>query len=632
MKRKTSHIILISLLSTFALSAAVTSSLAWFKTGNDVNFGTGESGHITATTNGGYFGALPNGAGTYGFSSTNPFVISTPTHLYNLAWLQFIGAFNDETCKAYFGDEGDGILQCYFTVANDIDMSGMILPPIGTELYPFFSYFNGGGYTISNLTMTNDLAVSDGGVTTVGTSFANQVAKPSESILNGLPSTAIPRVVGFFGVIGDIHTINTSIAPSDYNSFTPSMINVTIENITVQSKTDQTLIGLAAGYVDGDMSGVKVDGNSTLDLGKTAKSAISNTITSNLSDYSLVGYSKQTGQSGTFAQEVSNFYDSGTAGEAPGWGGSIDMLSLNLRIYTDLQKGTKDGTAGSGNNRYGYYSYTDTSNRMFIEPNSQNYFDPEATDKTYNLGYKQTGSGSSATYDYTILPLSVYLDTDFTNAPTYNPESTYELHDLVKYDSNYYRCTSKIEIPETWTLSHWTQVQKYETKPSNTGFIVGGNAYNQSSPNGESGGAIKTASSSISGKLKNSTNSSAYSSTSFVVLTNANASRQYNTVGSNSPQDFALIEDTNSNVGYPSNTSPRSSLPTGTSNSTTNRTYSKRVTSSSLARYESSRAKLHNALNGKTYVQGLRFNSSATLTASNYTTTPSANQFKTPNS
>ena len=334
MKRKTSRIILISLLATFALSATVTSSLAWFKTGNDVDFGTGESGHITATTNGGYFGHLPgNPQGTYGFSSTNPFVISTPTHLYNLAWLQFIGAFNDESCTAYFGEDGDGILQCYFTVSNDIDMSGMILPPIGTELYPFFGYFNGGSYTISNLKMTNDLAVSNGGVTTVGTSFANQVAKPSESILNALPSTAIPRVVGFFGVIGDIHTINTSIKPADYSTFTPSMVNVTIKNITVQSKTTQTLIGLAAGYVDGTMSGVKIDGNATLDVAGESTTASLSAITDKISDYGLVGFTTKTSRSGSFKQDLSAYYDSDDdEGQGDDWGGSIAVQEIYNRL------------------------------------------------------------------------------------------------------------------------------------------------------------------------------------------------------------------------------------------------------------------------------------------------------------
>ena len=35
-------------------------------------------------------------------------------------------------------------------VNNDINMNGMVIPPIGTDTYPFIGEFNGNNYTISN--------------------------------------------------------------------------------------------------------------------------------------------------------------------------------------------------------------------------------------------------------------------------------------------------------------------------------------------------------------------------------------------------------------------------------------------------------------------------------------------------
>ena len=82
-------------------------------------------------------------------SSEKPYVISSPVHLYNLAWLQYLGYFN-------LGDNiNNGLAQSYFVLKNDIDMDGIAIPPIGTEEYPFLGNFNGQGYTIANCVTAN---------------------------------------------------------------------------------------------------------------------------------------------------------------------------------------------------------------------------------------------------------------------------------------------------------------------------------------------------------------------------------------------------------------------------------------------------------------------------------------------
>ena len=95
-------------------------SLAWFHPTTKVgNQGETNTMPIDGSSSSGYF-AYGDG------SAENPYGIRIPRHLYNLAWLQYIG---------YFGDK-----QIYFELANDVDMSGWTLPPIGTEDNPFISH------------------------------------------------------------------------------------------------------------------------------------------------------------------------------------------------------------------------------------------------------------------------------------------------------------------------------------------------------------------------------------------------------------------------------------------------------------------------------------------------------------
>jgi len=140
-------IVAIALTSISAISVVV-ASFAWFMVRGSTNDETldGEIGLRS------YF---LTGTGT----ETNPYVIATPTHLYNLSRLQNLGVFSE---KNYFqiGYKFDGTnLQCLDNSSgspvytNWLDMDGVTLSPIGNEATPFVGEFNGNGLPIRNLTV-----------------------------------------------------------------------------------------------------------------------------------------------------------------------------------------------------------------------------------------------------------------------------------------------------------------------------------------------------------------------------------------------------------------------------------------------------------------------------------------------
>lgn len=128
-------------MTAFTGVAALTGIAAWFKPtatiSSDVNI-------LDGVVDGAYF-AYGNGSPLNNETGDKPYGITTPRHLYNLAWLTYLGYFNDKP-------------QMYFELGENIDMTGWALPPIGTETFPFTGNFNGQGYVISNLTVSNNYA------------------------------------------------------------------------------------------------------------------------------------------------------------------------------------------------------------------------------------------------------------------------------------------------------------------------------------------------------------------------------------------------------------------------------------------------------------------------------------------
>lgn len=193
-------------------------------------------------------------------SAEHPYGIKEPRHLYNLAWLQDRGKFNEK--------DTDGKRKTtYFELADNIDRSGYTaLPPIGTTAYPFIGNFNGNSKTITGLTISNDTN--------------DFTRKP----YTGIDEFKEVYIVGLFGVVGSYETGEQY----GYDSSTNQILNTGISQLTVKSTSDKVLAGLVAGYVNGEIKGVGVN-DSSFALENNPNSL---TRTNNLSDYSLVGYVK----------------------------------------------------------------------------------------------------------------------------------------------------------------------------------------------------------------------------------------------------------------------------------------------------------------------------------------------------
>lgn len=436
MGRRKFKVIALSLLAAFSTATTAISTIAWFKYGVTISFGDGSIVPINAGAEAAFF------AGGDG-SEDHPWEIANRTHLYNLAWLQYIGYFD--------GSDAKHPLQPYFVVTEDIDMTDITLPPIGTEEHPFVGNFDGGGNTISNLTVSNDdpkQASSDFGVT-----------KPSMTDLNKTNNP--PDVVGFFGVVGEY----TSSFGGSYDSSIVSMTNFTLDSITVKSKTSKTLIGLAAGYVDGNVDSVKVSGSSSLTVnGQTAVDA--SNITSKLSDYGLVGYSTNVSKGNAYSQDLSEYYDHQAHSQSGGgdeWGSSISFKEFNTRLHNIINS-------------------SDTINAKFLRNN---------VEADRRLKY----------YSNEEIGLSIFRGGSRSAADTYlaqDPLNSNVIYNMVgggqhqtKYSAGIYTTES---VPGTYLPL--TTTNGFDVADNNTGYIIGSNfAYGSSGhENASTDGTIRSAS------------------------------------------------------------------------------------------------------------------------------------------
>ncbi|MCR5021860.1 hypothetical protein [Ruminococcus sp.] len=309
----------------------VPGAYAWFSNYKDRELNV--TGNVRRT----YF---ERGRGT----ADDPYVIARPLQLYYLAWLQDIGIFNQDI------DNDDTIDTVYFELGNMngqeanenmvIDMSGFTLPPIGTTEYPFVGSFNGNGRTISGLTVSNDdTALSD---------------MPS-SITPDSATTNAP-ILGLFGVVGVYNDTDTT----DWSAPERSVYDVVLEDITIDNKDPlggRALAGIAAGYVNGVMENVKVEGTSTITnaSGISAMSFENETRTA-LSDHALAGYctepylelmKREDVKVYDPTVEISNLANYSEIGQGSAWGNTIDMHDM----YNKL-KSKYDSLAGQTSINY----------------------------------------------------------------------------------------------------------------------------------------------------------------------------------------------------------------------------------------------------------------------------------------
>ena len=322
MNRKT-HIAIISGLLAFSFTGAIASSIAWFTTRIDIDLNE----DVIGESNGAYFASGTGEAG-------DPFIINSPVHLYNLAWLQYLGYFNNNTIGAASGST-------YFAIDPSLnaplDMTGWILPPIGTTLNPFVGVFNGNGKTIANLTTINSSNVADYPKKPYPVRQAN--------VVNNV------NVLGLFGVVGTCNLSNTGVTPiypaAGYAA--NAISNFYIDNEHVENYQSSTLAGIAAGYVNAPLTGVGIStSNSTspssLDLSKTQSAPTVYGGKTNISDFTSIGFCEEAYKTKALDESVELYTPSSSqatsgfiaeqAGDIAGWGGSIGMDEIFNRLET----------------------------------------------------------------------------------------------------------------------------------------------------------------------------------------------------------------------------------------------------------------------------------------------------------
>lgn len=296
-------------------------------------------------------------------SQAQPFVIAKPEQFYNLAWLQYLGKFNE-------ADENRTIPTTYFYLSADIDMTGYVLPPVGTEKYPFVGNFDGKGRTVTGL----------------------EIAAPTDLPIEG--EYEKPQIVGAFGVVGTMGDTKDSITIDGqnytYSSAANEVKNVTFKGLTVETQTTNALIGLAAGYVNGKLTNVGIQLDNTLMSNLVIKLNTSplNAISANLSDHSLVGYTKDvetdtsntvkhyqpTAAQGTFTAKGETGDDETTGG------GSLNVSSLYDRVKAISAAATLSGKTktyydDSGDNwKKGSFTLLDDTDYLFGKARTGEYW------------------------------------------------------------------------------------------------------------------------------------------------------------------------------------------------------------------------------------------------------------------
>ena len=331
---------LFTALSVVTAAAAVSATFAWFFASVKL-----PDYDYLAQSAGAYF---ESGNGSF----ESPFIISRPRHMYNLAWLQDMGAFNrQEVDEDGYGVVVDGkpkIKQYYFKIKPTLqdvglDMNGLVIPPIGTEQYPFLGNFDGSGAVISNFTVSNSFS-----------DYANHPRIVSNFIESD-DGVNQPRVIGFFGVVGEKGEGNYSYSPG-----VNQLNNFALDDFEVKSMTDTVLTGLAIGYLNGATSNVAVK-SGDLTIGAANTNYLDADLTDNLSDYSVIGYATddykttyRKYQQTVFGADVENSeFTANDEGNTTGGGGSVNMTDLYHRLVNIYNNGSNY----SNTNPF-YYNYT----------------------------------------------------------------------------------------------------------------------------------------------------------------------------------------------------------------------------------------------------------------------------------
>jgi hypothetical protein len=312
------------------MTTLITSIFAWFTILDKASVDSGQGS--TASS---YF------AGGDG-SQDSPYLIDRPIHLYNLAWLQYLGYFNKQENNVY--------QQKYFKLSANLDMTsdggGWTLPPIGTSDNPFIGSFDGAGYIISNLTVDNQL----------GTDHITR--KPT-----AVTSLTGVNIVGMFGVVGS-YNLNSNYT---YSSAVNLIKDFYLDGALIRSQLTETLIGIAVGYENASVTNVGIS-SSGVEVA-SGSTALSSGPTTNISDYTTVGYATAAYKSYHRNTETVIKTPSATAasftyestGTSTGEGGSIAMDSIYSRLISIRSSATATSISGAVSARTDIYAADGTT-------------------------------------------------------------------------------------------------------------------------------------------------------------------------------------------------------------------------------------------------------------------------------
>lgn len=369
----------------------------------------------------------------------NPYIITNRRHLYNLAWLQYIGQFNKS-------NESGVITPVYFKVATtdpvsgatttdtkyitpaDIDCSGLVLPPIGTSQYPFVGIFDGNNSIIRNYTITD----SSSDMTNIPNEIKNN---PIYIAADGKLKHC--SIIGTFGVVGlldeKVKAVDSSNASTTFTisgNAKTSVSHFYIDQVNIKPTASNTLAGLIAGYANANVSYCgsyrsKIEFNAG--TSKLPQKVSDSDAFSNVSSYTLIG---------DYNPDAVSWTDRPGKGQQNDWGGSIDFASLSKRL-TYIHKTEEKCPSGLG------HEYT---NATF---NCKLYVESRGFDWNVQVG----GKTNQTIYleDGTYLPLNI----DLKDVNNYNDENSTSAY--------------KNNRPET-------------VLETNTGYLVGIKSYSSSYP------------------------------------------------------------------------------------------------------------------------------------------------------
>lgn len=300
MKHRTAFIV--SIIVSGGILAAIASTIAWFDNKTSVT-----PAIIEGSSQGAYFSG---GDGTEG----TPYLIKNQRHLYNLAWLQYLGEFNknvdsDSTAidKQYYFKRDDSLKD------SGLDRKDFVLPPIGTESNPFLGNFDGNDVTINHLTVSNNF---------------NDLNKHPYNVTSDSFNQENIQIVGFFGIIGSHNALSYS-----YSSAINSVSNLYLNNVTINTSSNNTLCGIFAGYANASISYCGVH-YATIKIGSNITKIDA---FNNVSSYTLIGDYNQDGYE----------WEDKPGGDV-GYGTSTDIRQLyqTLESFSLLDKET--GVIGKG--------------------------------------------------------------------------------------------------------------------------------------------------------------------------------------------------------------------------------------------------------------------------------------------